>query len=232
MDHLARGLVLPRGAPAHLFGELVGADAEGIALVPATSYGFAVAARNLALKAGERVAVRRVAGQTWTEAILEILDERISVVSVHWTDGALIDLVAISDRSHEIGARLIIDGSQSIGVIPLDVAALRPDLVVTVGHKWLLGPVGVGTSTLRSSIARANRWSRTGSCERARRTSLAWSTTATRPTRGTTVRRRARIDPLEHPAGSGCAETAVPQCVASRCVSRLICTSTKATSHT
>ncbi len=110
-----------------LFGELVGADAEGIALVPATSYGFAVAARNLALQAGERVVVlaeeypsgiytwraatravgaeivtvRRVAGQAWTEAILEVLDERISVVSmpnVHWTDGALIDLVAVSVR--------------------------------------------------------------------------------------------------------------------------------------
>jgi selenocysteine lyase/cysteine desulfurase len=155
-----------------LFGELVGADAEGIALVPATSYGFAVAARNLALKEGERVVVladeypsgiytwraatRAVGaelvtvhhdpGQTWTEAILEVLDERISVVSVpnvHWTDGALIDLAAVSDRSHEIGARLVIDGSQSIGVMPMDVAALRPDFVVAVGYKWLLGPTGV-----------------------------------------------------------------------------------------
>lgn len=34
-----------------LFGGLIGADAEGIALVPATSYGFAVAAGNLALAA-------------------------------------------------------------------------------------------------------------------------------------------------------------------------------------
>ncbi|MDT7561725.1 MAG: hypothetical protein QOG76_349, partial [Pseudonocardiales bacterium] len=77
-----------------LFGGLVGADAEGVALVPATSYGFAVAARNVALRAGERVVVladeypsgiytwraatravgarivtvRREAGQTWTEA--------------------------------------------------------------------------------------------------------------------------------------------------------------------
>ena len=30
-----------------LFGRLLGTDAEGIALIPATSYGFAVAARNL-----------------------------------------------------------------------------------------------------------------------------------------------------------------------------------------
>ncbi len=156
-----------------LFGALVGADAEGVALVPATSYGFAVAARNLPLAAGDRVlvlaeeypsgiytwraatraagaeivTVHREPGQGWTEAILEILDERVGVVSVpnvHWTDGALVDLAAVSARSHEIGARLVIDGSQSIGALPLDVDALKPDFVVTVGYKWLLGPFGVG----------------------------------------------------------------------------------------
>lgn len=156
-----------------LFGELVGGDAEGVALVPATSYGFAVAARNLSLREGNRVVVladeypsgiytwraatravgaeivtvSRTTGQTWTDAVLEVLDERVAVVSVpnvHWTDGALIDLAAVSARSHEIGARLVIDGSQSIGAMPLDVAALRPDFVVTVGYKWLLGPFGVG----------------------------------------------------------------------------------------
>jgi len=155
-----------------LFGRLVGADAEAVALVPATSYGFAVAARNLALRAGDRVVVlereypsgiytwraatraagaeivtvRREAGQTWAEAVLEVLDERVSVVSVpqvHWTDGALVDLDAVSARSHEIGAKLVIDGSQSIGAMPFDVARLQPDFVVTVGYKWLLGPFGV-----------------------------------------------------------------------------------------
>lgn len=156
-----------------LFGELVGADAEGVALVPATSYGFAVAARNLPLSPGDRVVVlaqeypsgvytwraatraagaeivtvEREPGQTWADAVLRVLDERVSVVSVpnvHWTDGALVDLAAVSARTHEIGARLVIDGSQSIGAMPLDVAALRPDFVVTVGYKWLLGPFGVG----------------------------------------------------------------------------------------
>jgi selenocysteine lyase/cysteine desulfurase len=40
-----------------LFARLVGGDAEGVAIVPATSYGFAVAARNLRLRPGERVVV-------------------------------------------------------------------------------------------------------------------------------------------------------------------------------
>jgi selenocysteine lyase/cysteine desulfurase len=156
-----------------LFGGLVGADADGIALVPATSYGFAVAARNLPLRPADRVlvlaneypsgiytwraatraagaqivTVHRETGQTWTDAILAVLDERVAVASVpnvHWTDGGLIDLAAVAARSREIGARLVVDGSQSIGAMPLDVAALQPDFVVTVGYKWLLGPFGLG----------------------------------------------------------------------------------------
>jgi selenocysteine lyase/cysteine desulfurase len=152
-----------------LFACVVGATADGVALVPATSYGFAVAARTLGVGPADRVlvlaeeypsgvytwratgaqmvTVERGADRSWTQAVLEVLDERISVVSVpnvHWTDGAVIDLAAVADRSHAVGARLVIDGSQSVGAMPLDVAALRPDFVVSVGYKWLLGPFGIG----------------------------------------------------------------------------------------
>jgi selenocysteine lyase/cysteine desulfurase len=152
-----------------LFAQLVNADAEGVALVPATSYGFAVAARNLPLRAGQRVlvlaeeypsgiytwraaarragaeilTVTREPGQTWTQAVLAALDERVGIVSVpnvHWTDGALVDLAPIAARSHELGARLVIDGSQSVGAMPLDIGQLQPDYLVNVGYKWLLGP--------------------------------------------------------------------------------------------
>ena len=155
-----------------LFADMIGANTEGIALVPSTSYGFAVAARNLPLAPADRVlvlaeeypsgiytwraatravaaeilTVHRETGQTWTDAVLSGLDERVSIVSVphvHWTDGSLIDLAAVSARAQDVGARLVIDGSQSIGAMPLDVAALRPDFVVTVGYKWLLGPFGL-----------------------------------------------------------------------------------------
>lgn len=156
-----------------LFGGLIGADADGVALVPATSYGFAVAARNLQLATGDRVlvlaeeypsgiytwrvaaeragaetlTVSRREGQTWTDAILADLDDRVRIVSVpnvHWTDGALVDLDAIAARVHEVDARLVIDASQSVGAMPLDVARLQPDYLVTVGYKWLLGPFAVG----------------------------------------------------------------------------------------
>jgi selenocysteine lyase/cysteine desulfurase len=37
-----------------------------------------------------------------------------------------------------------VDASQSLGAMPLDVAALRPDALVAVGYKWLLGPFSLG----------------------------------------------------------------------------------------
>jgi selenocysteine lyase/cysteine desulfurase len=160
-----------------LLGALVGGDTEGVAMVPATSYGMEVAARNLAGEVGptadggrsilllaeeypsgiytwrrvaadtgaDVVTVRPADGEGWTDAVLAALDERVGIVSVpnvHWTDGTLVDLDAVARRCHEVDARLVIDASQSLGVMPLDVAALRPDAVVSVGYKWLLGPYG------------------------------------------------------------------------------------------
>ncbi|MCO1659860.1 aminotransferase class V-fold PLP-dependent enzyme [Pseudonocardia humida] len=156
-----------------LFAALIGADSDAIAVVPATSYGFAVAARNTALGPGDRilvlaqeypsgvytwraaaratgarvVTVERAPDRTWTDAVLDALDEDVAVASVpnvHWTDGSLVDLPAVAARARAVGARLVVDGSQSIGAMPFDVGELRPDFVVGVGYKWLLGPFGLG----------------------------------------------------------------------------------------
>lgn len=152
-----------------LFAQLMGCDVEGVALVPSASYGFATAAKNIALKAGQRILVlenefpsgvntwRRRAeetgaeiltvvrgeGQTWTDAILAATDERVAVVSVpnvHWHDGALIELVRVAERTRAVGAKLVLDTSQSGGVIPIHFAAVRPDYLVNVGYKWLMHP--------------------------------------------------------------------------------------------
>jgi selenocysteine lyase/cysteine desulfurase len=156
-----------------LFARLAGVDADGVALVPATSYGLAVAAANLTAAPGQRVlvlaedfpsdwytwqrfasrtgatvaAVGRRDGQTWAEAVLDELDERtavVAVLAVHWTDGALVDLGAVAARARAVGAALVVDASQALGAMPLDLAAVRPDYLVAVGYKWLLGPFGLG----------------------------------------------------------------------------------------
>ena len=157
-----------------LFGQLIGGDADGVALIPATSYGMATAAAALAGRAGpgrtivvlaeeypsgiytwralarrtgaEIVTAGREPGQAWTRAVLDAIDDRTAIVSVpnvHWTDGTLVELDHVAERAREAGAALVVDASQSAGVMPLDVATLRPGFVVTVGYKWLLGPFGL-----------------------------------------------------------------------------------------
>ena len=155
------------------YAGIVGVEPDGIALVPATSYGLAIAARNIDANAGDQVVVlaeeypsghytwRRFCQRsgaellvadargdtTWAEAVVALIGERTRVVAVpnvHWTDGSLVDLDAVVAAARRVGAAVIIDASQSLGALPLDVLRLRPDFVVSVGYKWLLGPLGVG----------------------------------------------------------------------------------------
>lgn len=82
-------------------------------------------------------------GALWNERLLEAIDPDTAVVALphcHWTDGTRIDLEAAGQRAREVGAALVIDGSQSIGAVPFDIGQIRPDALITVGYKWLLGP--------------------------------------------------------------------------------------------
>jgi selenocysteine lyase/cysteine desulfurase len=56
-------------------------------------------------------------GRAGPRAVLEALHKRVAIVSVpnvHWTDGAPVDLPPIAAHRSEVGARLVIDGSQSV----------------------------------------------------------------------------------------------------------------------
>ena len=156
-----------------LFAQLVGGDADGVAIVPSVSYGMAVAAANVTVNAGDEVVilaeqfpsnvypwreltrreeanlvtVPRRGDHDWTRAILEHMGEQTAVVAVpncHWTDGSLVDLVRVGEAARRVGAALVVDGIQSVGAYPLDVAAVRPDFLVASTYKWMLGPYGLG----------------------------------------------------------------------------------------
>ena len=74
-------------------------------------------------------------------AVLGAIDERTAVVALphcHWADGALLDLERIAQRVREVGANLVLDVTQSAGVMPLDVQVIRPDYLVTACYKWML----------------------------------------------------------------------------------------------
>ena len=86
-------------------------------------------------------------GALWNQRILEAIDNNTRVVAVpniHWADGTLYDLEAISAKAKSVGAYFILDASQSVGALPLDVGAIGADAIVCVGYKWLLGSHGLG----------------------------------------------------------------------------------------
>ncbi len=86
-------------------------------------------------------------GEVWTGSVLDAIDSSTAVVSigtVHWTDGTLFDLEAIGDKARSVGAAFILDGTQSVGALPFDVRALRPDALIVAGYKWLMGPYSIG----------------------------------------------------------------------------------------
>ncbi|WP_240432558.1 aminotransferase class V-fold PLP-dependent enzyme [Rubrobacter indicoceani] len=161
-----------------LFARLVGGEADGVALIPSVSYGIAVAAANVPVEKGSSIVVlegqfpsnvypwRELAGERgaklvtvprppdhdWTGAVLAALDTGVAVVAVpncHWTDGSLLDLVAIGERAREVGAAFVVDAIQSLGAHPFDVTGARPDFLVAAAYKWLLGPYGVGFMHVR-----------------------------------------------------------------------------------
>ena len=86
-------------------------------------------------------------GAGWNQRILESINTKTKVVAmghVHWADGTLFDLQAIRKRTSEVKAMLIIDGTQSVGALPIDVSALQPDALVCAAYKWLMGPYTTG----------------------------------------------------------------------------------------
>ncbi len=86
-------------------------------------------------------------GKQWNERILEAIHTKTRAVAighVHWADGTRFDLEAIRKRTREVGAWLIVDGTQSVGAMPFDVQRIQPDALICAGYKWLLGPYAIG----------------------------------------------------------------------------------------
>lgn len=164
---------------------LFGITSEGLAFVPSASYGIALAAINVPVERGESIivldeqfpsniyawqhlaerqkakirTVQRGNDGTWTRSVLAAIDENTAVVAVpncHWTDGSLIDLEQVGEKVRAVDAVLVVDASQSLGAYPLDFDTIKPDFLVSVGYKWLLGPYSLGYLYV------APKWRKTG----------------------------------------------------------------------
>jgi selenocysteine lyase/cysteine desulfurase len=104
-------------------------------------------------------ALRHNRGIEWNRRLLESINVKTKVVAlpqVHWADGTYFDLVNLRKRATEVGAKLIIDGTQSVGAMPFSVKEIQPDALICAGYKWLLGPYGMGVAYFAESFWEGN----------------------------------------------------------------------------
>ncbi|MCT4625264.1 MAG: aminotransferase class V-fold PLP-dependent enzyme [Schleiferiaceae bacterium] len=83
----------------------------------------------------------------WNQELLEAINQDTSVVlisSVHWMNGYRFDLEAIGKRCEEVGAVFIVDGTQSVGAMPINVEECKIHALVCASYKWLFGPYSMG----------------------------------------------------------------------------------------
>ncbi|MET7704640.1 aminotransferase class V-fold PLP-dependent enzyme [Micromonospora sp. NPDC005413] len=76
------------------------------------------------------------------EELLRRIDERTLLVCVShasYSSGATVDLGRLVKHAHNVGALVIVDAFQSVGIMPLDVTTLDVDFVLGGAHKWMCG---------------------------------------------------------------------------------------------
>jgi len=166
--------------------ELIGANAEEIALTTGASSGLAALAYGMPWKAGDEVVTATgefpLQYSTWRPmeeregvtlrivkpsgryitaddlvAALTPKTRLVSVSMVRFDDGSLLDVTKIGAACHAQGALLAVDASQCCGAIPLDVRTLGADFVTSAAYKWLLGPYGTGFFWASSELTKALR---------------------------------------------------------------------------
>ena len=98
-------------------------------------------------------------------AIVEAIDERTLLVPfshVLFRTGEIQDAEAIVRRAHEVGAHVVLDAYQSVGIVSFDVTALNVDFAVGGSVKWLCGGPGNGWLYVRPDLAETLRPTLTG----------------------------------------------------------------------
>ncbi|GAC1626207.1 MAG: aminotransferase class V-fold PLP-dependent enzyme [Candidatus Acidiferrum sp.] len=159
--------------------KLIGAKAEEIALTTGASAGAAALAYGLEWRKGDEILVAKgefplqyatwkpmeeregakvrvvAPGDRWmaAEDFIQALTPRTKLVSaslVRFDDGSLLDAARLSIACHAQETLLLLDASQCCGAIPMDVAEIGADFVVSAGYKWLLSPYGTGFFWVKS----------------------------------------------------------------------------------
>ena len=86
------------------------------------------------------------------EAALTPKTRLVALSHVDWTSGEVLPLEEICTLARERNALTLIDGAQSVGNILANVPATGADMYAFTGHKWVLGPEGMGAFYVRPGL--------------------------------------------------------------------------------
>ncbi len=170
-----RYAAVPRELKTRL-ARLIAAGESEIVLGNSASYGLQTIANGLDWRAGEEVLLmrgdfpattlpwqvleRRGVAIRWLEArgaapqpdeLAAALGAKTRVFCASWVNsftGAALDLVALGECCRQHGVWFILNASQALGALTLDVSRTPVDAVSGCGYKWLCGPYGTGFAWL------------------------------------------------------------------------------------
>ncbi|KAA5546350.1 aminotransferase class V-fold PLP-dependent enzyme [Roseiconus nitratireducens] len=159
------------------FAELVGTASEEICLVPNTSTGISLVAEGFPWKPGDSVVipdgefpsnlfpwqnqgsrgvqlrvVPRRDGRVLADDLFAHVDDSTRLIALSWVgygSGFRADLDEIVRRAHARGILVFVDAIQGLGVFDLDLGHTDVDFLAADGHKWMLGPEGLGVAVIR-----------------------------------------------------------------------------------
>ncbi|MCC5958880.1 MAG: aminotransferase class V-fold PLP-dependent enzyme [Ectothiorhodospiraceae bacterium] len=161
---------------------LVQADSpDDIALIKNTSEGLSFIAYGLTWEPGDEIVINRAefpsnrivweslverfgvivrdvdleAGDTPEQALLEAISPRtrlLAVSSVQYGSGLRMDLKPLGAACRQRDVLFCVDAIQSLGALQFNRAEIDPDFIVADGHKWMLGPEGLGLFWYRPSL--------------------------------------------------------------------------------
>ncbi len=89
------------------------------------------------------------------DALFAQVDEQtrmIAISSVQYASGLRMDLARIGQYCRERNILFCVDAIQSIGAVEFDAQSIHADFVAADGHKWMLGPEGLGFFYVRPEL--------------------------------------------------------------------------------
>ncbi len=161
-------------------GQLLGVDEADVILGNSASYGLHLLANGIPWKKGDEiltmqndfptnilpwlalekkgVIVRQIKPKERVlepEELRKFVSDRTRLLClshVHTFSGYVLDIESFAQICKEKGLVFVLNLSQSLGAMPVNVGKISVDAVVSAGYKWLCGPYGTGFCWIKPSL--------------------------------------------------------------------------------